>query len=118
MPMWLFLVEASCAPDTFCKRGLHCRYHSLILLCLLQDKPLACLAYMTGNILSCINDGCARPFREEDQPWTEDQPQDRPANVALVAVAVGNWPFMFVVAIHEIAAGQVGVACKCHALTL
>ena len=67
---------------------------------------------MTGNILSCINDGCARPYQEEEDPSTEDQPQDRPANVALVAVAVGNWPFMFVVAKNDIAAGQLGVTCK------
>ena len=61
---------------------------------------------MTGNILSCINDGCARPFRGDDEPWTEDQPEDRPANVVLIAVAVGNWPFLFVVATKGIAAGQ------------
>lgn len=68
---------------------------------------------MTGNILSCINDGCARPFQEEAEHETVDQPQDRPANVALVAVAVGKWPFMFVVATNEIAAGQLGAAWWC-----
>ena len=104
--MLLFLIETSDAPATSCKHGSSRRCHLSTLLCLLQNKPLACLAYMTGNILSCVNDGCARPFQEEeDEPWTEDQPQDRPPNVMLVAVAVGNWPFLFVVATNDIAAG-------------
>ena len=89
--------------------------HAETLLCFLQNKPLACLAYTTGNILSCINDGCAQPFREEDEPWTAE---DMPDNVVLVAISVGNWPFMFVVAKSEIAAGQPSVACTCQALTI
>lgn len=57
---------------------------------------------MNGNILSCINDGCANPFNPEDHP---DHPDDKPANVQLVTIAVGKWPFMFVVAINNIKKG-------------
>lgn len=77
---------------------------------------------MNGNILSCINDGVAEPFRDKEDPLSdeedplkdEDQPQDKPANVALVAVAVGNWPFMFVVAMSQIAQGSMltNFACR------
>ena len=66
----------------------------------LQNETLSCLAYMNGNILSCINDGCADPFNPEDHP------HDKPANVQLVAIAVGRWPFMFVVAVKDIKKGQ------------
>ena len=65
---------------------------------LLQDQPLCCLAYMNGNILACINDGVADPMSDEP---------DRDANTQLVCIAVGCWPFMFVVATHDIEPGQV-----------
>ncbi|KAL3162801.1 hypothetical protein ABBQ32_009259 [Trebouxia sp. C0010 RCD-2024] len=73
----------------------------------LKNKPLACLAYMNGNITACINDGCADPLKEDDDSLSEvDAPKDMPANVDLVPVAVGNWPFVFVVTISNIAAGE------------
>lgn len=62
---------------------------------------------MNGNITACINDGCADPLKEDDDSLSEvDAPKDMPANVDLVPVAVGNWPFVFVVTISNIAAGQ------------
>ena len=73
----------------------------------MQNKPLACLAYMNGNITACINDGCADPFKEDDDSLSEEEgPKDMPANVDLVEVAIGKWPFVFVVTISKVAAGQ------------
>ena len=62
---------------------------------------------MNGNITACINDGCADPFKEDDDSLSEEEgPKDMPANVDLVEVAIGKWPFVFVVTISEVAAGQ------------
>ena len=68
---------------------------------LLQKQELACLAFMNGNILACINDGCADPFEAEAEP-----PEDQLANVELIPIAVGKWPFLFVIATADIDRGQ------------
>ena len=65
--------------------------------CVLQEQTLGCLAYMNGNILSCINDGIADPMSDEP-----DSSADQDPNTQLVCIAVGRWPFMFVVAIEDI----------------
>jgi len=62
---------------------------------------LHCLAYMNGNILAYINDGAADPMAEDPDYEGPD------ANVQLVAVAIGRFPFMFVVATKDIEAGNV-----------
>jgi len=83
----------------------HCRHVVTPHKCcreLLQDQPLCCLAYMNGNILACINDGVADPMSDEP-----DCSANRDANTQLVCIAVGCWPFMFVVATHDIEPGQV-----------
>lgn len=67
----------------------------------MQDQPLSCLAYMNGNILACINDGVADPMSRRP-----DTRADRAANTQLVCIAVGRWPFMFVVATQDIEPGD------------
>ncbi|KAA6420173.1 MAG: hypothetical protein FRX49_09836, partial [Trebouxia sp. A1-2] len=66
----------------------------------LKDQPLVCLAYMNGNILACINDGIADPMSDEPVSSADEDP-----NTQLVCIAVGRWPFMFVVATEDIAPG-------------
>ncbi|DBA94449.1 TPA: hypothetical protein ACH3X1_002044 [Trebouxia sp. C0004] len=68
-------------------------YHTV-----LKDQTLGCLAYMNGNILACINDGIADPMSDEPDPSADKDP-----NTQLVCIAVGRWPFMFVVATEDIA---------------
>ena len=67
----------------------------------LQDQTLGCLAYMNGNILACINDGIADPMSDEPDSSADEDP-----NTQLVCIAVGRWPFMFVVATEDIAPGK------------
>ena len=76
-----------------------------------QGKQLCCLALGFGNITAAINDGQADPLAKE----CSDDSSDVDANVALVAIAVGNWPFLFVVATKDIAAGDFFSLCLCHA---
>ena len=71
--------------------------------CWLQGEPLSCLAYGHGNITACINDGLGDPMSEAPDPDAVDMA----ANVALVPIAVGRWPFLFIVAIEDIEAGTV-----------
>lgn len=74
---------------------------------ILQDQPLVCLAYMNGNILACINDGIADPMSDEPVSSADEDP-----NTQLVCIAVGRWPFMFVVATEDIAPGTLLVCDK------
>lgn len=69
-----------------------------------QGKQLICLAYGHGNITACINDGLANPMAEDPSP------DDVPPNAALICIAVGRWPFLFVIAVEDIKAGA-SLAC-------
>ena len=57
---------------------------------------------MNGKILTCINDGSAYPMSEEP-----DESLDKPANAQVVCIAVGRWPFMFMVATDDIEPGDI-----------
>ena len=64
-----------------------------------QGQTLSCLGYGCSNLTAAINNGRANPFASDPDP------NDREANVALTCMAVGNWPFLFVVAVKDISAG-------------
>lgn len=49
-----------------------------------------------------INDGCADPFSSSP----ERKELDRAPNVRLLPVAVGSWPFLFVVTVEDIQPGM------------
>ena len=49
-----------------------------------------------------INDGCADPFSDSNGSGE----LDRAANVRLLPVAVGKWPFLFVVTLEDIEPGD------------
>ena len=66
----------------------------------LQGQSLHCLAYTTGNIMAVINDGAADPMTNPKSP------KNRPENVSLVPISIGQWPFLFVVTVRDIAAGM------------
>ena len=68
-----------------------------------QGQQLVCSAFGCGNLLARINDGCADPMSPSPSP---SQHLDRPANVRLLPVAVGNWPFLFVVTLEALKAGD------------
>ena len=69
----------------------------------LQGWELSCLGYGCGNITAAVNDGRADPLGA-------DSDDDRKPNVALVPIAVGSWPFLFMAAIEDIEAGFVSYA--------
>lgn len=50
-----------------------------------------------------INDGCADPFSTS----SDRQELDHSANVRLLPVVVGSWPFLFVVTLQDIQPGNV-----------
>ena len=70
----------------------------------MQGQQLVCSGFGYGNILANVNDGSVEPmsFRASEL--------DRPANVQLLPVAVGRWPFLFIVASQDIEPG-IHIAC-------
>lgn len=52
--------------------------------------------------MAAINDGAADPMTHPKSP------NNRPENVSLVPISVGQWPFLFVVTVKDIAAGMYG----------
>ena len=67
--------------------------------CCTQGQQLVCSGFGYGNILASVNDGCIDPMSFQPNA------QDRPANVWLLPVAVGRWPFLFMVASQDIELG-------------
>ena len=68
-----------------------------------------------------INDGCADPFSAS----RDCKELDCAANVRLLPVAIGSWPFLFVVTLEDIQPGTVAVldlylyiALKCAMFTI
>ncbi len=66
----------------------------------MQGQHLVCSGFGFGNILASINDGAA------DAMSTKPSDKDRAANVQLLPVAVGRWPFLFLVASEDIKPGE------------
>lgn len=91
-----------------CPKDVH---HNVLCL---QKKPLQCMAYTTGNIMAVINDGAADPLND---PLSPDNHAD---NTALVPISVGRWPFLFVVTLTDIPAGELSHSsnlCRCYSWT-
>ena len=65
----------------------------------MQGQQLTCSGFGFGNILAAVNDGCADPMSFQGSQL------DRPPNVQLLPVAVGRWPFLFMVACQDIEPG-------------
>ena len=65
----------------------------------MQGQQLVCSGFGYGNLLANVNDGCADPVSFQTSEL------DRPANVWLLPVAVGRWPFLFMVASQDIEPG-------------
>ena len=71
------------------------------MLRLAQGHQLICSGFAAGNLLARINDGCADPFLANP----DCKELDRLPNVRLLPVAVGSWPFLFVVTLEDIQPG-------------
>ena len=65
----------------------------------MQGQQLVCSGFGFGNILAAVNDGRADPLSFQESQL------DRPPNVQLLQVAVGRWPFLFMVACQDIEPG-------------
>lgn len=70
----------------------------------MQGQQLVCSGFGYGNILAMVNDGCADPMSFQASHL------DRAANVQLLPVAVGRWPFLFMVACQDVEPG-IHLAC-------
>ena len=66
----------------------------------LQGHQLLCSGFGCSNILAGINDGRVDPMS------LTPNTKDRPANVQLLPVAVGRWPFLFMVTSDAVTAGE------------
>ena len=98
--------------NSTCCSGCHvCSNCTKVLL--VQGQHLICSGFGYSNMLANINDGRA------DAMCLQPSDQDRPANVQLLPVAVGRWPFLFVVACDDIEPGGVLPCgtCKFESLT-
>lgn len=66
----------------------------------MQGQHLVCSGFGCSNMLANVNDGRA-------DAWSmEEHEQDRAANVQLLAVAVGRWPFLVMVTSQDIEPGK------------
>jgi hypothetical protein len=66
---------------------------------MVQGQQLMCSGFGCSNMLACVNDGQADPMSAEASK------RDRAANVQLLPVAVGRWPFLFMVTSEDVTPG-------------
>ena len=79
----------------------------------LQGQELSCLGYGCGNITAAVNDGRADPMAA-----SRDDVNDKAPNVALMCIAVGSWPFNFMVAIEDIEEGVISYALAVYSVEI